>query len=394
MPSPTKPREIHCDLASDGYEELEQEGYDSDGSLGPFYDAVEDEEDLEYYEEEEVPSSDGTDADGERAQNVNVDGEGNGETEGDGAPVIDPPLALEAVPGLKVKELKEELGKRGLSKTGLKPVLVERLIKAINDKIPVQQEGVQVEKDDTVPPPNDGWHPGSKWVALTPEETPLESVTPETFYPPTADSESRAPPKARYNFTELFDRNVFAAKSAVWERTTSKNTRLRMDGRGRPRFFARPRSKGRPCLKWLDKHKLSTESPPTAWLDALMRIDGDGNNYPETIISKWTSWTNAKAILANVGLGGNYANFEPFNTNEIKKHIGIYILNGLNISSCVDYKFNSTYVDPVNGSDLCYNAFGVGAAKRHKIILKYLQCRILVCQYLPINFHPTTKFIF
>ena len=125
-----------------------------------------------------------------------------------------------------------------------------------------------------------------------------------------------------------------------------------------------------------------------------MHIDGDGMNYPETMISKWTSYTNAKAIHANIGLGGNYLNFEPFNTEEIKKYIGIYILNGLNISPHVDYKFNSTYVDPVNGSDLCYNAFGVGAAKRHKIILKYLQCRILVCQYLPINFHPTTKFIF
>ena len=133
---------------------------------------------------------------------------------------------------------------------------------------------------------------------------------------------------------------------------------------------------GRPCLKWCDKHNINCNSPPVAWLDAFKKSEGDANDYSASIISKWTSWSNAKAILGNIGLGGQYDNFEPFTVSEIKKHIVIYIFNGLNISPCVEYKFRSSNDDPVNGSDLCHDSFGKNASKRHKISNKYLQYKI------------------
>ena len=52
----------------------------------------------------------------------------------------------------------------------------------------------------------------------------------------------------------------------------------------------------------------------------------------------------------------------------MKKHIAVYILNDLNISSCVEYKFKSLDDDRVNCSHLCHDSFGENAVKSHKIL--------------------------
>ena len=59
---------------------------------------------------------------------------------------------------------------------------------------------------------------------------------------------------------------------------------------------------------------MTEESPPTAWIHAIMKINAS-NDFHETLISKWTSWTNAKGILRNIGLGGRYdgGSFSNFN---------------------------------------------------------------------------------
>ena len=59
---------------------------------------------------------------------------------------------------------------------------------------------------------------------------------------------------------------------------------------------------------------MTEESPPTAWIHVIMKINAS-NDFHETLISKWTSWTNAKGILRNIGLGGRYdgGSFSNFN---------------------------------------------------------------------------------
>ena len=44
------------------------------------------------------------------------------------------------------------------------------------------------------------------------------------------------------------------------------------------------------------------------------------NDFHEILISKWTSCKNAKVILSNIGLGGQYdgGSFSNFNIEEIK----------------------------------------------------------------------------
>ena len=83
-------------------------------------------------------------------------------------------LSNEAIDGLKVDELRQELTRRSLSKAGLKAELRERLKKAMIDKIPV----VDAAKSSSGP---DGFDKGCRWNVLEPssavEEPSCEDPT-------------------------------------------------------------------------------------------------------------------------------------------------------------------------------------------------------------------------
>jgi len=65
-----------------------------------------------------------------------------------------------------------------------------------------------------------------------------------------------------------------------------------------------------------------------------------GPEKRKTVFNDWTSRSNVKGILANCGvIGGIYPTWTPFNIDEIEQFIGLYILNGLNISPRIEYKF-------------------------------------------------------
>ena len=72
-------------------------------------------------------------------------------------------------------------------------------------------------------------------------------------------------------------------------------------------------------------------------------------------------------MLANAGPGGQvYPDFRPFTMQELRQHLGLYILQGLNPSPRVEMKFKSDASDSVHGSNLCFNAFGPNAERRHR----------------------------
>ena len=74
-----------------------------------------------------------------------------------------------AINALKVDELKIELDKRSLSKTGLKAELRERLKKAMIDQVPV----VDVEKNSAGP---NGFDLGCQWRLIDPSSPAIEPV--------------------------------------------------------------------------------------------------------------------------------------------------------------------------------------------------------------------------
>ena len=101
---------------------------------------------------------------------------------------------------------------------------------------------------------------------------------------PTTGRNSTAPRRTNYNYNEVFDRPVFTARAPVWERTKGKNPRIKLDGRGKPRYFSKARENGRARLQWIEKHNLDVSSPPSAWVKALMKLDL--NDYFETLPAK------------------------------------------------------------------------------------------------------------
>ena len=76
-------------------------------------------------------------------------------------------MADDVIDGFKVDELKLELDKRGLSKSGLKAELRERLKKAVVDKIPV----MDAEKISAGP---SGFDVGCKWRLIDPTSPAVE----------------------------------------------------------------------------------------------------------------------------------------------------------------------------------------------------------------------------
>jgi hypothetical protein len=86
----------------------------------------------------------------------------------------------------------------------------------------------------------------------------------------------------------------------------------------------------------------------------------------ETIANR----TNLR-ILASTGLQRRN-NINPFTTDEMMKHLGIYMLNGLNPSPQINKKFKSQHEDPVQGSNMCHEAFGVNAEERHTDFKRFL----------------------
>ena len=67
-------------------------------------------------------------------------------------------------------------------------------------------------------------------------------------------------------------------------------------------------------------------------------------------------------------------NFDRFKTEEVMRHLGLYMLNGIAPSPRVEQKFYTQGEDPANGNNMCAAAFG-GYGKgivRHKEVKKYL----------------------
>ena len=93
----------------------------------------------------------------------------------------------------------------------------------------------------------------------------------------------------------------------------------------------------------------------------------NGPEKRKTLFDDWTSWSNAKGFLGNCGkIGGMYPNWTPFSIKEIQQCFGLYILNGLNISPRIEYKFRSQDEDPVNGNNFCSYVFRSDSNRRFK----------------------------
>ena len=80
-------------------------------------------------------------------------------------------------------------------------------------------------------------------------------------------------------------------------------------------------------------------------------------------MARLTFYTNMKALLSQ--------STTTFTTSDIGKAIGLYLMHGISPSPRIEYKFKPQHTDPINGSDLVFNTFGLNAIKRFKEFKKY-----------------------
>jgi hypothetical protein len=326
-----------------------QEGYDSDGEIGPFFDAIENQryDNDEIFNEEEP----------ERAEENIV----NEESEMQQA---DEPMAnLPNYHTMTVAQLKDELRKRNLSVNGRKEVLIQRLLTPQPSNMAGQRANTTREQRNPQALP--GFSPHAAWVSLTCSNERVQE--PNQHHPhlvgPTVPTGQQEAPK--FNFAETFDRPPFTAMtSSVKVNAHGKP----LHGRnGQPIYQDEIRDEGRANIEWLKSKKLTSDSTPAQWIDALLPLKKrQGDSTGIVTVEEWATYTNLKAILLNAGSTIYQGTFVPFTPQEIRRFVALYILQGLSPSPQIKMKFLSQSMDPINGSDLCYRVFGLNASKRHK----------------------------
>ena len=134
-----------------------------------------------------------------------------------------------------------------------------------------------------------------------------------------------------------------------------------------------PRTKGRANKKFKKKHELSSNIMPWDFVDAFLPFKEnthvrEGNHFS---FEKITIWTNNKGILSGAG-STTYLDYKPFTSRETRQHFGIYVLDGIQPSPRVEYKFRSQRQDPVSGNDFVFASFGTNAERSHKNFKAFL----------------------
>jgi Transposase IS4/SAP domain len=318
------------------------DGYESDD--GPCFDAI-DKEGVQDFEEEAISEED------EETANLNSELA----TSNVGKLVV---ISDEAIDTMKVADIKAALIDRGLTQSGNKKSLKERLKKAMKDKVRI----VEVEiKADALK----GFTEGAKWRELKAEETMVEEpINRFKARAPTIPEEDGDCVPVKHNFAESFERPDFTGRKDVAVRF--KNGQLKHKD-GNIIFENVHRSTGCPRRSWLEMVNLSKSSHPVEFFEAFLPVNDKYYPLAKCSLERWTNNTNYKAMLSFAGQKGYpYPDFTPFSVDEVKKHLGLYILNGLSPSPRVEMKFNPQSTDEVNGNDFVFRSFGTNALRRHK----------------------------
>jgi hypothetical protein len=292
------------------------------------------------------------------------------------------PLLVSDIKKMKVKELRGELAARNQRQSGHKNELMERLIQSAH--LPPVMNPL-APNDAVVRPTDSCFDPSAKWEFVQPDfsrrlEEPSEGTG---LVGPTTHAAGASTEAAKYHYPVEIDRDPFTALAK--EYVCKANGEVKKDRAGKPIMNDVIRKKGRPKLSFLEKNKLTIDSHPAEWFASLMPDQPRSFDPPQVAcIDQWVRYLNLKAALAQAG-SLIYPDFIPFKTEEFKKHIGLFILNGLSPSPQISQKLKSQKEDPVNGSDICCDSFGPNAERRHK----HFRCFFAVQN--PLVATPSTK---
>ena len=317
-------------------------GYDSDGQLGPFFETGVSEEANFCMDEAPIQA--------ETRPNVeSTKGIKNAENvDKSVVPEAVDALDDEAIDKMKVVELRRELEMRGLSKNGDKGVLVKRLKEGIKKNVPLLADASVDQIQNNA---GDGFEAGAYWRFLEATGPPLDDSIMEvdgvSFRAATTTKEEHNAnfddrPKKR-NFGELFDREPFVGNHLLPEVISKGKSKgkLKKDKVGNFIYKQQQSEQSIPNLKYLFSKGIGFHLHPADWFDIFFPQKRTRRTHPNAVtIHELTSWTNTKAMKLTAGVGGGlYKNFVNCLQEEILSHLGLYLLHSISPSPKIEMKF-------------------------------------------------------
>ena len=99
----------------------------------------------------------------------------------------------------------------------------------------------------------------------------------------------------------------------------------------------------------------------------MLTKDVNLNGERKSLFETWTTYTNLRAILNNVGQPSSlHYEFKPFTVDELRQHIVLCVFHSVSPSPRVEMKFRDQRKDPANGNDFSSKVFSKNAERRHK----------------------------
>ena len=181
---------------------------------------------------------------------------------------------------------------------------------------------------------------GVFWKSLSSLEEPIKDPTAGTqFRQPTSDDE---PVVDKRNYSQTFDRAPFVGVDKVDNIDRFKKRKI---NQATGKFIQETVKikNGGPKSEFLREKNLDHTSLPYEWFEAFL---------PICMTLSWTSYTNTNALMQNAGSEGEiYPDFKLFIPEELRKHLGVYIVNDLSPTPYLNMKFQSQAEDDINGND-------------------------------------------